>query len=300
MSTVTFHGRPVRGIDIHTHVPRRWSAREAAPARVDPREEQMARYFRSATIGMTVEEMVELYRRLELVAVIFDIDKETVSDDPFVGNDYVAEVVQRFPDVFIGWASVDPWKGRAAVKELERAVTQLGLRGLKLHPITQAFFPNDERFYPLYAKAQELGIPVLFHTGHTGVGAGTPGGSGLKLKYSRPIPYLDDVAADFPQLTIIGAHPSWPWQEEMLSVALHKANVYIDLSGWSPKYFPPSLVQYANTLLQDKVLFGSDFPVISPERWLRDFEAAGFRDEVRPKILLENARRVLKLDALQP
>ncbi len=281
-------GRILRGIDIHTHVPH---------IKKDPRAEEKARYFRSPTLGMTVEDMAELYRRLEMMAVIFDIDKETTSDDPFEGNDYVAEVMQRFPDVFIGWASVDPWKGRAAVKELERAVTQLNLRGLKVHPITQRFYPNDERFYPLWDKAQELGIPLIIHTGHTGIGAGMPGGTGLKLKYSRPIPYIDDIAADFPNLTIIGAHPSWPWQEEMLSVCLHKANVYIDLSGWSPKYFPPSLIQYANTLLQDKVLFGSDFPVISPERWLKDFAEAGFRDEVRPKIMLENARKLLKLGA---
>ena len=292
--SVEIGGRSVRGIDVHTHIPRRGGVKS------DPRAEQKARYFRSPTMGMTVEQMVEMYRKLEMVAITFDVDKETSSDDPFEGNDYVAETVRQYPDVFVaGFASVDPWKGRAGVKELERAVTQLGLRGLKLHPITQAFFPNDEHFYPLYAKAQELGVPVMFHTGHTGIGAGTPGGTGLKLKHSRPI-YLDDVAADFPQLTIIGAHPSWPWQEEMLSVCLHKANVFIDLSGWSPKYFSPSLIQHANTLLQDKVLFGSDFPVISPERWLADFEAAGFRDEVRPKIMVENARRVLKLDGAAP
>src|SRR5262249_30371228 len=284
------NGRVLRGVDVHTHLPPR-GGRAA-----NPRAEQMERYFRSPTLGMGVEEMVELYRKLEMVAITFHIDSETTSDQPYDGNDYIAETVARYPDVLIGWASVDPWKGTAAVRELERAVTQLGLRGLKLMPITQHFFPNEERFYPLYAKAQELGIPVLFHTGHTGIGAGQPGGTGLKLKYSRPIPYLDDVAADFPDLTIIGAHPSWPWQEEMLSVARHKANVHIDLSGWSPKYFSPSLIQYANTLLQNKMLFGSDFPVINPERWLKDFEEAPFRDEVRPKIMTENARRVLKLE----
>jgi predicted TIM-barrel fold metal-dependent hydrolase len=280
----------LRAIDIHTHVPR---PPHMAPSR---RAAQMAQYFRSPVMGMSIEEMVDLYRRLQMMAVVFDIDATSTDNSPGVGNDYVAEVQQRFPDVLIGWASVDPWQGRAAINELERAVTELGLRGLKLHPITQAFFPDDQRFYPLWAKAAELGIPVIFHTGHTGVGAGAPGGTGLKLKYARPI-HLDDVAADFPTLTIIGAHPSWPWQDEMLSVALHKANVYFDLSGWSPKYFSPSLIQYANTLLQNKVLFGSDFPVISPERWLADFEAAPFRDEVRPKILLENARRVLGLAA---
>jgi uncharacterized protein len=288
--TMDLRGRTLRGIDVHTHIPRRGGLA------ADPRSGQKAQYFKSPTLGMTVEEMVELYRKLEMIAVVFDVDKETSGHDLFDGNDYVAEVMRRYPDVFIGWASVDPWKGVAGVQELERSVTELGLSGLKLHPITQGFFPNDERFYPLYAKADELGIPVIFHTGHTGIGAGTPGGTGLKLKHSRPI-YLDDVAADFPNLTIIGAHPSWPWQDEMLSVALHKANVFIDLSGWSPKYFSPSLIQYANTLLQNKVLFGSDCPVISPERWLADFETAPFRDEVRPKIMLENAKRVLKLES---
>lgn len=281
-------GRALTGIDIHTHVP------TPGGLQADPRGEQKERYFRSTTLNMTVEDMAELYRKLNMMAVTFAVDKSSAADELFVGNDYVAEVAARFPDVFIGWASVDPWKGYSAVKELERAVRDLGLSGLKLHPTVQQFYPSNRRFYPLYEKAQELQIPVIFHTGHTGIGAGTPGGTGLKLKYSRPIPYLDDVAADFPHLTIIGAHPSWPWQEEMLSIALHKSNVYIDLSGWSPKYFSASLVQYANTLLQDKVLFGSDFPVISPERWLKDFEEAPFRDEVRPKILIQNALRLLK------
>ena len=109
------------------------------------------------------------------------------------------------------------------------------------------------------------------------------------------VPAVDDVAADFPELTIIGAHPAWPWQDEMLAVAMHKANVYIDLSGWSPKYFPPSLVHYTNFALGDKVLFGSDYPVLTPERWMKDFEGAGFKEELHPKILRENANRLLKL-----
>jgi len=135
-------------------------------------------------------------------------------------------------------------------------------------------------------------LPAVFHTGHSGMGTGMPGGGGLKLRYSNPI-YLDDVAADFPEMKIILAHPSWPWQDEALSVCLHKPNVYIDLSGWSPKYFPKQLVHYANTLLKDKMLFGTDFPLITPERWLKDFEEAGFRDEVKPLILKENAVKLL-------
>jgi hypothetical protein len=121
------------------------------------------------------------------------------------------------------------------------------------------------------------------------------GGAGLKLKYGAPIPGIDDVAADFPELTIIMAHPAWPWVDEQIAVLLHKPNVYVDFSGWSPGYIPDALIREANTRLQDKVMFGSDFPFITPERWLSDFDQLDIREEVRPKILLENARRVLGL-----
>ncbi len=279
----------MRAIDMHVHV----FGPPGHPAAAE--RENMAGYFKSGTLPRTPEEMYEKYKALDLFGVIFAIDAETTSGVPYVGNDWVASIAQQYSDQFIGFASVDPWKGVMAIQELERSVKELGLRGLKLHPTTQAFFPSDTRFYPLWAKAAELGIPVLFHTGQTGVGAGTLGGGGYKLKYAQPIPYLDDVAADFPDLTLIMAHPAVPWQEEQLSVAVHKANVYIDLSGWSPKYFRPVLLQYATTLLQDKVLFGSDYPALQPDRWLRDFEALAIKEEVRQKILLENARKLLKL-----
>ena len=223
------------------------------------------------------------------------MDTETSTGERPDTNDYVAGIVKKHPQQFAGFCSVDPWKGKAAVEELDRSVKELGLRGLKLHPVHQAFFPNDSRFYPLYEKATELAVPVLFHSGFAGAGAGLPGGGGLKLKNGAPIPHVDDVAADFPYLTIIMAHPAWPWTEEQIAVALHKANVYLDLSGWSPRYIPETLIREVNTRLQDKVFFGSDYPYIRPERWLRDFQNLEIRDEVRPKVLLENARRVLKL-----
>ena len=144
----------------------------------------------------------------------------------------------------------------------------------------------------LYETIEEAGVPALFHTGQTGVGAGMRGGNGMRLKYSNPI-HLDDVAADFPDMKIVLAHPSFPWQEEALAVATHKPNIHIDLSGWSPKYFPEILVRYANTLLRDRVLFGSDWPAIMPDRWLRDFEALDIKPEVRPLILKQNAMRLL-------
>jgi uncharacterized protein len=148
--------------------------------------------------------------------------------------------------------------------------------------------------YPLYEVIAEHQLVALFHTGQTGVGAGTRGGGGIRLKYADPM-LVDDVAVDFPDMPIILAHPSFPWQDEALSVATHKPRVYIDLSGWSPKYFPPQLVQYANSLLKNKVLFGSDFPVITPERWMKDFDAIGIKPEVAPLIMKDNAARLLGL-----
>ena len=172
----------------------------------------------------------------------------------------------------------------------------LGLRGVKFHPTAQAFYPNDVRFYPMWEKCAELGVPVLIHTGVTGFGAGAPGGGGLKTKYCAPIPYIDDLAADFPQLTVIMAHPGFPWVEEQMAVLLHKPNVHMDLSGYSPRYFQPPILTYGNSLLQDRMMFGSDYPSLRPDRWLTDFAEAPFREEVRDKILIENARRILGLE----
>ena len=279
----------MKAIDIHIHVP-------DPPGHPAAKEkEDMAAYFGMKDLPQTPEALYEKYKTLDIFGVIFSIDAESVTGIPYIGNDYVASVAQRYSDQFIGFASVDPWKGKMAVQELERSVKELGLRGLKLHPSAQAFYANDPHFYPLWEKCAELAIPVLFHSGQTGLGARQPGGGGIKLKYCQPIPYFDDVAADFPSLTIIMAHPAVPWQEEQLSVALHKQNVYIDLSGWSPKYFRPILVQYMQSLLKDKVLFGSDYPALMPERWLKDFEQLELKAEVRQKILLDNARKLLNL-----
>lgn len=278
-----------RAIDSHVHV---YTGEHKHQA--DGALEAAQKYFGQAQPNPSIEELAAHYRELRLRAVIFDVDQETRTGVA-ISNDEVAEAVRKYPDVFIGFGSVDPWKGKAAVEEVERCAKELGMRGMKFHPAAQEFFPNDRRFYPIWEACQDLGLVVLFHTGMSGVGAGAPGGAGIRLKYCRPIPYLDDVATDFPNLKIIGAHPSWPWQDEMLAVCRHKANVYIDLSGWAPKYFPPELVHWSNTLLQDKVLFGSDYPLLDPSRWLREFAALPISDAVRPKILYRNALSVLGL-----
>jgi predicted TIM-barrel fold metal-dependent hydrolase len=280
-----------KAIDVHIHPP--------APGFVTPTADpETQAYFRSALHHDNAEDMAQYYAHLDIVGVLFHSDAETATGQRPVPNDYIAELQKRFPRQFIGFGSVDPWKGKAALREVERLAIDLKLRGLKFHPQQQEFFPNNRRFYPLWDVAQGLGLTVLFHTGTTGVGAGKPGGGGTKLKYARPIPYIDDVAADFPDLTIIMAHPSFPWQDEQLAMLVHKPNVYMDLSGWSPKYFSPLLVQYAKTIAQDKVMFGSDYPVISPERWLQDFDGLDFSEDVRRKVLIENARRVLKLEGI--
>src|SRR5215831_12842392 len=229
-----------------------------------------------------------------MACVIFPVDMESATGLARVPNEEVAEVAAENADVLIPFASIDPAKGRMGAREARRLVEQYGVRGFKFHPSMQGFYPNDRKAYVLYEAIQEARVPALFHTGQTGAGAGARGGLGVRLKYSNPI-CLDDVAVDFPDMPIILAHPSFPWQDEALAVATHKPNVYIDLSGWSPKYFPPNLVQYSNTLLKDRVLFGSDYPALTPDRWIADFDTLNIKPEVRPLIMKDNAVRLLGL-----
>jgi uncharacterized protein len=254
-----------------------------------------AAYFKGDPYDPAVPQIAADYRALQMAAVIFTIDAEAATGQPALSNEEIAEAAAAHPDVLIPFGSIDPARGAAGVRAARRLVHEHGVRGFKFHPSVQAFEPNDLRHYPLYEELQSLGVPALFHTGQTGIGAGLPGGRGIKLRYSDPM-LLDDVAADFPGLTIIMAHPSVPWQDAAISVATHKANVYIDLSGWSPKYFPPQLVRAANTLLRTKVLFGSDYPLLRPERWVKDFELLDIKPGVRPLIMKGNAVRALGLD----
>jgi hypothetical protein len=280
-------------IDVHTHVQR--SVTVPADTRPGESLDAMAAYFRTDAVTYTVDELAGYYRERNMAAVTFTVDVAGRPDDPArPTNEEIAEGARRHPDVLIPFASVDPARGAEGVRAAERLIAEHGVRGFKFHPSSQGFRPNDRAAYPLYEVIQAAGLPALFHTGQTGAGAGLPGGGGLRLSYSNPM-FIDDVAVDFPGMPIIMAHPSFPWQEEALAVALHKAQVHIDLSGWSPKYFPPILVQYANTLLKDKVMFGTDFPMLTPERWRDDLAKTKIRDEVKPGIYKDNAARLLGL-----
>src|SRR5579884_2194245 len=282
----------LKAIDIHVHL-----CDEVTLKAMGPKHEQMARYFGQGLRPVSIDEMADQYRARQMMAVLMNSTDATVTGLQPVPNDHIAAAVRKHPDVFIGFGVIDPWMGKLAQDEIRRCAEELGLRGIgELNPGRQHFYPNDPRFYPLWEEAAKHGLIVLFHTGMMGAGAGTPGGMGYKLKYGRPIPCLDDIAADFPELRIIGAHPAWPWQEEALAIARHKTNFYIDLSGWAPRYFPAQLVQYAGSILQDRVLFGSDWPVLEVERWTAEFAQLPIKDEVRPKIMLHNARTLLGLD----
>jgi len=281
----------VKAIDVHVHAE---ISRTGADGMSPELREAAAAYFHSDEPLPTVDDVAAYYRERNIAAVVFTVDWELRSGRPPIPNEEIAEAAAANADVLIPFASVDPARGVEGVHRARRLIEEHGVKGFKFHPNLQAFFPNDHSAYPLYEVIAEAGLPALFHSGHSGIGTGMPGGGGLRLKYSNPM-CLDDVAADFPELKIVIAHPSFPWQDEAISICLHKANVWIDLSGWSPKYFPPQLVQYANTQLRTKVLFGSDFPLITPDRWLADFERLPLKDEVRPLILKENAIALLGL-----
>ncbi|OLL72319.1 putative ANTIBIOTIC-RESISTANCE PROTEIN [Pseudonocardia sp. Ae168_Ps1] len=278
-------------IDVHTHVEQDGHGCLSLDQGL---MDASAGYFRAGQDRTpTVATIAAHYRERSMAAVVFTVDAATATGHPALSSEEILDAAAEHPDVLIPFGSVDPHGGAASVARIRR-LAERGARGFKFHPSLQEFEPDDRAHYPLYEAVAEAGVPALFHTGQTGIGAGLPGGRGIKLRYSNPM-LLDDVAADHPDLTIVMAHPSVPWQDEAIAIATHKANAYIDLSGWRPKYFPPQLVRAAGSYLREKVLFGSDFPVVTPDRWLEDFAGLDLRDEVRPLILKENAARVLGL-----
>lgn len=281
----------VVAIDAHVHL-----ADETWAATVGDHEvaSSIATFFGRRREVVPIDEMASEYRARGMMAVIMNTTDSTVTGRASVPNDHVAEVVDAYPDVFLGFGVVDPWQGKLAEKEIARCKS-LGLIGIgELNPARQHFRPNDQRFYPLWAAARELGLVVAIHGGYAAAGTNRPGGAGVKLGNSRPI-LIDDVAADFPDLQLICAHPSWPWESEALAVAMHKRNVHLDLSGYAPRYFSDELRRSIKSRIPDKVLFGSDWPSLTVERWTREFEDLDLPPEVREKVLLTNAMRLFQL-----
>lgn len=204
-----------------------------------------------------------------------------------ISNDEVAAFVRKKPDVLVGVASVDLSRPMDAVRELRRAVRTLGMRALRVLPWLWNLPPNDRRYYPLYAECIELGIPFCLQVGHTGpLCPSEPG---------RPIPYLDEVALEFPELVIVGGHIGYPWTDEMISLATKYPNVHIDTSAYKPKRYPPQLREYLRGHGRKKVLFGTNFPMILPADCIAQLGELGLDPEAQQLFLSGNAARIFKL-----
>lgn len=282
----------LKAIDIHVH---------AEVSCHDPEDpifgeflDASTRYFKADRRRPTIPETIAHYRAAQIGFVMFTVDMEAGTGIKRIRNEEIAEAAAANSDIMMAFASIDPHKGKRGAIEARDLIEKYGVKGFKFHPPLQNFDPGDQMAWPLYEVINHYGLPAIFHTGHSGMGTGMPGGGGIRLKYGQPI-LVDEVAVAFPDIKIILAHPGWPWTDESLSMALHKPNVFIDLSGWSPKYFPPQIIRYANTQLGHKFLFGSDYPLIPPERWITAYDEAGFKPEVRDPILKGNAARLLGL-----
>jgi predicted TIM-barrel fold metal-dependent hydrolase len=260
-----------------------------------PYVEALAKYWNRAWTARSETEVIDEFKQFAVEAVLVAFDIESVTGSPPCTNDYIAGMRDRHRGAVLqAWAAVDPLKGAAAITEARKAIHQLGMLGFHFHPIMGHFSVHDRKFYPLWEAIDELRVPVMIDVGTTGMGAGMPGGLGAVIRHAHPSA-IDQLAADFPNLNIVAAHPGWPWTEEMIAVALHKGNVSWELSGWAPKYFPESLKRDIKGRLKDKIMFGSDYPSIPYERIFKEWNELGYSDELMEKIFHGNAERILGL-----
>jgi uncharacterized protein len=276
----------LRAIDFHVHLPTPDWLDGSMAGYVEAAEA----YFRSPAQRESLGELAGRYRELNVKAVLLAWDAETATGRPRVPNETVAQACLDYPDAFTGLGSVDPHKGSAAVDEVRR-IADLGLRGVKFHPSLQAFAPDDPAFDPIFAACEQHGLIALFHTGTSGIGARQPGGQGIRIDYAHPLK-LDAVAAAHPDLTVVAAHFGWPWHMDLIAIALHKTNVYIDISGWSPRRIPAEVIRELSGRLSEQFVWGSDFPFFAPERCLRELADLGL---ATPALLHDNAARILQL-----
>lgn len=277
-------------IDAHVHPWTRETIRRSASAQA------ALEYFRAPgeRVPTDLKGLVEAMERAGVTrSFLLAMDCEGSGDEALrtltVPNEAVAEATREHPDLFVGFGSVDPRRGDRAVTGVEE-VARLGLAGLKFHASTVETYPNDEALmFPLYRRAQDLGLRVIHHTGTTALGR-------CRIRYARPL-YLDDVAQAFPDLRILAAHFGWPWMDECFAVLMRHRNVYMDLSGWAPRYLPDALVSMASGPFKDRTLVGSDFPMLDPGRWEEEFRRAvvpRLNEGVAEKVLEGNAKRFLE------
>lgn len=261
-----------------------------------PFADGLGAYWKKDWVAKSEQDVIGEFQAAGVEAVLVAFDIESVTGSPPCTNDYVAGVRDRNPGTILqAWGAVDPHKA-TAVAEAEHAIRDLRMLGFHFHPIMGRFSVDDPALRPLFEAIDGMGVPVIVDVGTTGMGAGLPGGLGSRLRHAHPLA-IDDLAATFPNLTIIAAHPGWPWVDDMTAVALHKANVFWEVSGWAPKYFPDSLKRDIRGRLRDKVMFGSDYPSMPYDRIFREWEELGYAEEIMEGVFHKNAERVLRLPA---
>ena len=279
----------MRIIDLHCYPgTQEWIACQG------PYVEALAKYWKRNWVGKPEEEVIREFTDAGVEACLVALDLETTIGTKPVGNDYVHAMWKRHPKRIIQcWGALDPLK-KDVLDEATKAVKRYGFVGFHFHPIMQHFAVDEPRARPMFERIAELGAAVMIDVGTTGMGAGMPGGHGAIIRHAHPAS-IDRLAADFPKLKIIMAHPGWPWVDETTAVALHKGNVYWEMSGWAPKYFPGNLKVDMRGRLQDKIMFGSDYPSMPYDRILKEWKELGYSDAVMEKIFHQNAERILGL-----
>jgi uncharacterized protein len=277
----------MRAIDVHVHPSTRGLDRDACT------------YFRRdlSDVPQTAEAFAALYTKHDVRAPLIGWHPSTVKEGSRNSNEHVIDLAARFPDAFpgvLGSLDIHADDLNAVARYAEDLARNVKVLGFKFHPPDQGFYPTERKLYPIWEILQESGKPVMFHVGFTVLGANTEGGSGIALDYGRPV-YLDTLARDFPRMRIIAAHPGWPWEQELVGVVTHKKNLFVDTSGYLAEQLPEIFLKAIGGRLQDKALFGTDFPYVDLEKALASFDRMNFKDSVKEKILLTNAKALLGL-----
>ena len=276
---------------MHSH----WGTRRGYPFQTPEELAQQERVFRSKPQYVTEAEMAAHFREVG-VQVMLDLGvrPRQPMDEVRALNDYAFETQRQHPDVILGhWLHIDPRHGKEALAELDRCLRgDGGVVGLAVPGAGFNVPATDPMYAPFYETCIDARAPVLVMVGTTGIGAGRPGGGGVRLYASHPS-HLDEVVASYPDLTIVASRPAWPWQTEMLAILLHKTNVWSEVHGWSPKYFTPDLKLEIGRRLQDRVMFGNDYPLLRYDRVLGDWQAEGYSDDVLDKVFRRNAEAFL-------
>ena len=280
----------MRAIDMHSH----YSTKKGYCVKTAEELEKIEKVFKCKTNYRTEEGMAGDLRKADVKAILdfgpflHNLPMEAIREY----NDYACQMARDFSDVIIGfWASAEPHYGLKGLRELERCLRDLGAVGMQLSGMTRRLPVSEKEWWPFYELCIEAKAPVLIMQGWGAAGAGHPGGKGYRIFDEHPM-HTDEVAARFPDLTIIAARPAWPWQNELNAVLLHKANVWYELHGWLPKYYPTELKWEIVHRLQDKVMWGADYPLLSYERHFADWEKEGYDKKILEKILYKNAQRL--------